>query len=204
MFEKFLSGNAREFAQRYEGTYGFFRDEQGKKSLVRLDAVRDSTCFFSNRIGLEFHLNADTEKNIGFEFIPPKAQFYNTDIGALLVTRVAARQFQRGITHRNTSIRLLVKNGFGNYPVDFTNLEKIYLKATTPVDAFKNWGEHSVAISNNIAMSPKGDKVYLWDKVIGVYTKLDRHFMIKLEEPLLWRTEVTDAFKSLPCTFEVA
>lgn len=203
MFEKFLSHNAREFAQRYEGTYGFYKDENGKKSLVRLDSVRDNTCFFYNIRGLEFHLNADTEKNIGFEFIPPKAQFYNTDIGALLVTRVAARQFSRGINQRNTSIRLLVKNGFGNYPVDFINLEKIYQKAISPADAFKAWKETSVAISNKIAMSPMGTKVYLWDKVIGEYTKKGNHFTIKLEEPLLWRTEVTDALKALPCTFEV-
>jgi hypothetical protein len=109
MFEKFLSENAQDFRQRYEGTYGYFFDRSaGKRVLCRIDRIDlDSPTrmvYFSDHRSVEFSIRADVEGDIGFEFIPPRSAFYNTQKGVFYVQRVAARQFSRGIRDSNTNI----------------------------------------------------------------------------------------------------
>jgi hypothetical protein len=205
MFEKFLAENAADFRQRYEGTYGFYRDETGKKLLAQLTLIRDNVCHFIDSRGIEYHLNADAPSDKGFEFIPPKASWYNIAGGqAFLVTRIAARQFQRGLSAKNTAIYVLQGGGLSNKRIDFTTLESIYLKARSKQDAYQSWNDsQSVAISDQIACNLKTGDVYVWEKKIGTFTKNGNAFEVKLQEPTLWRTEVTDALRALGCTTKV-
>lgn len=205
MFEKFTSNNWREFSQRYEGTHGFYRDERKKRILVRLSGINAERCSFVDSKGMSYSLNSDSMEDIGFEFIPPEARFHNTEDGPVLVQRKAQRQFQRGISNKNTTLHLLGAVRFGEVRVDFPYLEKIFLNALnhkTAFEQFKKLGT-ACAISNQIAINGYGN-VYLWDKKIGTFTRRENHFMFKLEEPALWRTEITDAAKAVDCTAEVA
>ena len=79
MFEKFLSANVESFRQRYEGTYGFYRDEKKKRLLVRLDSISPEECVFVNADGIDFRLRVDTSRDIGFEFLPPKSAWRNRE-----------------------------------------------------------------------------------------------------------------------------
>jgi hypothetical protein len=83
MFEKFLSQNLESFKQRYEGTFGFYRNEEGKRLLVRLDSITARNCVFKDANGVDYRIRPDSEENIGFEFLPPKSQWYNTVDGAV-------------------------------------------------------------------------------------------------------------------------
>lgn len=207
MFEKFTRANSRDFKQRYEGTYGFFRNEDRSKKLMRLDLIEERVCRFSDARGVEFSLNADTEKNIGFEFIPPKSRWYNsTDGNVYLVQRVAARQFSRGINGKNTAIYML-EDALGTLlprRVDFGTLNSVYNLSVPPGELVSRLDEgRPFAISNQFAFSPQGG-VYLYEAPVGTYTTDDRkHYRVRLDEPSLWRTEITDALRSLSKTVEV-
>ena len=202
MFEKFLSANAADFRQRYEGTFGFYRDENGKRLLTKLSHIREDVCIFTDARDVEYRLNPNAEKNIGFEFIPPRAAFYNVVDGAALVCRVAARQFQRGLSSKNTGIYLLNGN-LRQQRVGFPMLTKIYLQAIPPRMAYANWNAlPSVAITKQLACSE--GRLYMFENVIGSYTKEGDHFKVALDEPDLWRTEIQDGFKSIGCTVEVS
>lgn len=206
MFEKFTQANARDFRQRYEGTYGFFRKEDKSRVLTRLDSISDSVCIFSDARGVEFRLNADAEKDIGFEFLPPKSCWYNSSDGNVyLVSRAAARQFQRGISPKNTVIYKLVNNTIMPMRIDFANLEAVYSKAVAPAASVERLNKgNPFAISKQFALSKQ--LVFLYETPVGTFTNdAERnHFVIKLDEPALWRTEITDALRALHKTVEVS
>ena len=204
MFEKFLSANLDSFRQRYEGTYGFYRDENKKRLLCQLTAIGNSRCVFVDAQGVEYQLNPDTNKDIGFEFLPPKSSWYNTSEGAVWTQRNAQRQFQRGVTGRNLSIKLLHKGRYYDRDVDFKSLSEIYETAKSPKEAMailekgKSW-----AISKQFALDPISKTVHLMHSNVGTYAQEGKKFIVKLMEPQLWRTELTDALNAVECTTEI-
>lgn len=203
MFEKFTTANAGDFRQRYEGTFGFYRGEDGKRLLTKLQYIRADVCSFVDSRGVEYKLFPNTEKNIGFEFIPPKAAYHNTPTGAKLVQRVAARQFQRGLSAKNTLIYWL-KEGLLQCNVSFAELDSIFMKAVDAQTAFKNFDNlPSVALSGQVALSKQGD-VYMYEKKIGTFTKTGPRVVAKLESPSLWRTEVMDSIRAAGGVAEVS
>lgn len=204
MFEKFTAAGAADFRQRYEGTYGFYRDENGKRLLTKLSYIRNEVCVFIDSRGVEYRLNPDAESNIGFEFIPPKAAYHNTPNETILVSRIAARQFQRGLSYKNTNLWSLMPGGLMQVKMDFPLLERIYLKAISPRDAVAAFSTRSsVAISKQLALTSLG-VVFLYEKPIGKYTRKDNHLSFKLDEPSLWKTEVQDACRDIGFTVEVS
>lgn len=203
MFEKFTTANAHDFRQRYEGTFGFFKGGDGKRLLTKLSYIRQDVCAFVDSRGVEYKLYPNTEKDIGFEFIPPKASYHNTPDGAKLVQRIAARQFQRGLSGKNTAISWLNPT-LVPLRVDFTVLESIFLKAVDCKTAFANYDLlPSVALSGQIAINNVGE-VYMYERRIGTYTKKGPHMVVKLESADLWRTEVADAVRASGGTVEVS
>ena len=202
MFEKFTSVDSQDFQRRYQGTYGFFT-HQGKKTLTRLDKInadgRASYVEFSDREGLKYLLKPDSETDgIGFEFLPPKCAYYNTKSGTpLLVSRVPARQYLRGICDRNTSISTL-NNDF--LPVEFENLVTIFEERATPAEALipalkadlKNSG---IAVSPQFAVGFKLGVIKCFNQAIGKAKYDTGLFTISLDNPSLWQQEVMDAFR---------
>ena len=199
MFEKFTSKDARDFYQRYQSTYGFFR-QKGKKTLVQLTQVgyegRQKFVEFTDKEGLSYLLYADSEdQDIGFEFLPPKNCYHNTNIGPLLVQRIPARQYTRGICEKNTRITSLSK---GQLPVNFEFLEKCYVETLTAKEAYEEavknpknnlFGEYSP--SSNFSVCEVQGQVYCLGHRIGTVKKN----IIKLNDFGLWGTEMKDAFR---------
>jgi hypothetical protein len=204
LFEKFLSANVDSFRQRYEGTYGFYRDEKKKRLLVRLDSISAEECTFVNADGIDFRLRVDTSRDIGFEFLPPKSAWYNTEGGAVWTQRLAQRQFSRGVTSKNLEISLLTPDrGLTPMRVDFKTLSSIYEKALAPALAIEALGKKSVAISSAFALDQSG-VVYLFKEVIGSYKQQDKRLVFKLNEPKNWRTEISDACMAIDFTAEIS
>lgn len=201
MFEKFTSQGANDFRQRYQGTFGFFRNDHEKKApfLCKLSFVENAVKFIDKR-GIEYTLNPDVEEQIGFHFLPPKAGYFNTDTGAMLVTRQAARQFQRGISDRNTQMyNLSMEAGFRGTPVDFTNLEKVFYSKMTVDEAvarFHVGKAKSVALSTQFAT--EGKNIYVMASHIGTVIRAEpEKWVISLNDKDLFRTEINDALKGL-------
>lgn len=199
MFEKFTSGNWENFRQRYEGTYGFYRDEKGKRTLAQIESVSDREVVFSLPNVEGYRLKADTERDIGFEFLPPKSAFHNTDIGAMLVSRIAARQFQRGLSQRNVQITLFKGLPY-NQAIDFNTLTRIFEKSLDPksaLPAFEAGTTVSLAVSPQICLDAGCGKVYVLTEPVGSWQRNGKLYNVKLNDKNLFRTEITDAFKAL-------
>lgn len=205
MFEKFLSGNIDNFRQRYEGTYGFFRDEKKKRTLVRLESIGGARCNFVDARGMDYHIMADTQDDMGFEFIPPKSQWYNAKGGAMFTQRLAQRQYSRGVSDRNLTIALLRSERLYPVEVNFNSLSQIYEHPVPTPEALREFQEkkrHSLALSGQFAVC--GGRVYVFTEMVGDFKLDGKHISMKLREPDLWRTELTDACKSLQLTAEIS
>lgn len=201
MFEKFTSLGSMDFKQRYQGTYGFFTNK-GKRHLARLENVQaggsNNYVEFVDRDGMEYKLLQDSvEETCGFEFIPPKCAYYNTPDGPLIVNRVPARQYLRGICDRNTSIKDLLAR---SHPVSFETLIKLFENKTSVKDALANAllsksAARGVAISSQFAVGFEEEVIKCFNTVIGRCVYVKDSFVVTLESPELWQQEVTDAFK---------
>lgn len=200
MLEKFFSNTARDYHQRYEGTYGFFTSDSNVRKLVRLARVvtDDDRPFidFVDDTGASYRLLADSDR--GFEFIPPKSAWYNTSGGAAYVQRMAQRQWTRGVSRRNTQIFSLNGGELRPVPVDFPYLTEIYAVDTkTDVNTLRKSGL-SFALTADIAVDPKTKVLYVLNQPIGQFTETKGDvniFNVKLEDKSLWQTEILDAFK---------
>lgn len=210
MFEKFNSTNSENFRQRYQGTYGFYRDGSGKRTLVKVVSVDDQRVEFVDARGVDYRLHADNTSGIGFEFLPPKSVYYATTSGNVyLVLRVAARQFLRGICDKNTRVYKLYKGGLLGVRVDFTSLADIYLNqvpynaASLPLDkiTLANADAPGLALSHQFAMCL--GLVYLFDKTIGTYTVNNTQINITLYDRGLWGTELGDSLTAMGLQFTI-
>lgn len=206
MFEKFTSAGGQDFRQRYLGTFGFYRDGEMKQlcQLTRINTESSPPYVeFKDERDQLFMLRADSKVEArGFEFLPPKNVWCNTKDGIpLLVERVPARQYLRGICDRNTAIRDLAGE---QQPVDFTTLTKLYATPITiaeAVAAFKkvrrDKAASGIAISNQFVVSEAYSRIKCFNTTIGKcrYDEKADTFSVTLEDPDMWLTEVTDAFQ---------
>lgn len=198
MFEKFTQENRRDFATRYEGTYGFFYREGTKKFLTRLEVVGEAVKFVDAK-GVSYELMPDSVEDTGFEFLPPKAGFFNTARGAMFVFRRAQRQFSRGISERNTIIYLLDDKAGGLLPmtVDFSNLTAVYESTLTGKDQWERFVSGklpSVAIGKQFAITRK--TVYVLDVKVGKVAEATGKRVKLLLTNDQFKTELRDNFRN--------
>lgn len=204
MFEKFTTVDANDFRQRYLGTYGFFRRGENKPLLTKINAI-DRAVTFVDRDGISYSLNPDTDSDIGFEFIPPKAAWHNTNEGAYLVKRIPARQWLRGVHTKNTQI--MTPHG-SRAAVDFPILEQIYGKTVARPAALKQFQEGKgrtcfLAISEQFAVDFAKNGVWCMDIKIGNYKWDNLVFKVELDDQELWQTELRDAFNRAGLKMEI-
>lgn len=208
MFEKFLSQNQESFRQRYEGTYGFYSDGR-KRLLVKLAEISTAQCAFVDADGVSYRVRPDHPDKVGFEFLPPKSAWYNTEQwGAVYTQRLAQRQFQRGITSKNVELLQLAGGDLHPRRLDFHSLSAIYEHNVDPKTAFKGYASGrvpSIAISSQFAIDLLAEQIRVLKEPIGS-CKWDKKtgFTFKLTEPQLWRTEITDAITGMGCTADIS
>lgn len=206
MFEKFLHDDSADFRQRYEGTYGFFFDRKNnKKLLVNIERVDTEDIprkvIFRDKRGISFNIYSDVQDDIGFEFLPPKSAFYNTQSGVFYVERRAARQFRRGICENNCLVYSLNDRGFRQSRVDFDSLSSIF-EMPIPLDQavkdFQNKKNPCIALTSFMAIC--NSKLYMYKEDIG--TVKDNTITLK-EGGMLFLTELQDAVKTLNLNFTI-
>ena len=122
MKEEFKSRTYGDFSQRYQGTYGWFQKPAGGEILVKLIKVREESLKFQDKSGGEYTANADVG-NV-FSFLPTTKGAYLYGDGFVVVKRVPARQYKRGICDDNTTIYNPIS--FLNIPVGFEVLETVF------------------------------------------------------------------------------
>lgn len=204
MLEKFTRRDSGDFRQRYQGTYGYFRKGTSRQ-LVRLDRVDTeyNKITFVDADGINYELHADSDDDsIGFDFLPPKMSFHNTPSGTYLLRRILQRQYSRGLSNRNVSIRSVRGE---DMEVCFQILKDIFEKPIPTKDAFNialeippRRPERSFAISPQFAINLNTSRLYCFHDVIGSIVvgklgPLDSQLAIKLTDPNLWGNEIMDA-----------
>lgn len=201
MFEKFLSANAGDFRQRYLNTYGFY-SRGGKRKLVQLADINldRHVLTFVDSNGAQFTLNADAEEDVGFEFLFPVPCWHNTNKGPMLVSRVAQRQYQRGISDSNTKIMHASGNtAMGGVHVSFDSLRAIFESKTTVKEAQAAFPNFSLSDQFMVGAT----KMWLYNQAIGEVTR-QGGISVKLFDPSMFTTEVTDAFRRAGIEAKVA
>lgn len=186
-----MSSNAGDFRQRYRGTYGYFIGKSGKRTLVQIAQVDlDSRSVrFLDRNDQDYTLYVDAEDNVGFEFLPPRPAWHNTSMGAVLVRRTPARQYQRGICNNNTSI---MRADGGNLGVSFKVLHSIF---DAQIEVAKAAEGRSFALTPQIAVDWDKSQIKVLDQVIGKAERSENGVMtITLQDSCLFRQEVQDGF----------
>jgi hypothetical protein len=199
MFEKFTRGDARDFATRYQGTFGFFERPNRERRLVKLTFIDDTVRFIDEK-EIEYHIDADNDEDAGFEFLPPRTGFSNSIEGALYSERVAQRQFTRGICDRNTRMYRLDGKAFEQVSIGFKYLNMAYDKKK--MDASTAFRRYAAQLLPSFSISPQfgfdKQKVYVFTTVCGfVRNVTSDSITIKLEHPDLFRTEIRDNFRGV-------
>lgn len=188
MLDSLTSNNWRDFRQRYVGTYGFFPTESGKKILVKVaDAGQQQTTFI-DKDHVIYHTYAN--KGTLLEFIQVERGWYNTPEGAVLLSRIPARQWQRGISDANTAM-FVCKNTIIKRGLDFTTLDNIFSHPISLQDALVNRHTKkvvSVALNKRFAVSGS-DTLYLYQRIVGQFSIKNQS--IEIHDPL-FKQEIQD------------
>lgn len=97
------------------------------------------------------------------EFILPRKSYFNTNKGAMLLERIPARQYRRGVCMDNVHIQLLKDGAFHNQGVGLELLDKYVRKPA--FTGFTGVDGPSYAVSRRIAVEKT--KVYVDQTPIG-------------------------------------
>jgi len=196
MIEEFKSDGWRDFAQRYKETYGWYLTDTGRKVLVQLVDVSETTLKFAGKEGQTYTALAD--KGNRFEFLPLERAVYNTPKDVYYCSRVPARQWRRGVHNANTSITNLLGGGWGGEKLSFDLLEQIFQESTPSdyIPSFLSGAREGLALNSMFAMGK--NRVFLYNRVIGEY----KNGTITLTNDL-FAQEISDLMRDLVLPYKV-
>jgi hypothetical protein len=100
--------NRRDFRQRYQGTMGWLIKESGEQELVYIDNVDDAYTSFIDNSGQR--CVAKHNMGVEFSFTQLERGWFNSPRYPVFISRIPARQWQRGICAANTSMRFPYKD----------------------------------------------------------------------------------------------
>jgi hypothetical protein len=93
---------SKDFRARYQGTIGCLVKNEKEREFVWIDKVDDYAVSFKNKAGHPFQ--AMNGKGVEFEFTQVPHGWFNTSMGPVHISRIPARQWQRGIADANTKV----------------------------------------------------------------------------------------------------
>lgn len=199
MLDTPTKAGATDFKQRYCNGYGIYITESKKRIVVYLHTMTGGRLHFRDVEGQEYFVNFDT--NAEFEFLPSVKGWHHQDHRAVLLARVPARQYNRGINHHNTTAMVFHGLGFGAVEVEHTLVDSLFGEPPAPVKERINpflSGAVSFCVLSSYFCLTHG-KVFLSNLQIGTYTKTKTHATITLSNPIASQ-ELTDLItrNSLP------
>lgn len=161
---EFTSRDFRDFAQRYQETYGWLERDGKPSILVKLKSVREDKTIFIDKNSFEYAALSD--RGNFFSFLPVSKGSYLYLNTIVVVQRIPARQWKRGICENNTSVRDL--DGV-YYDINFSLLETIF--GNTENNTIKKFKETLVGdlVLFNHQFSIYKNGVYVYNLYIGEY-----------------------------------
>jgi len=189
MIEEYKYEGWKDFQQRYGGTFGWFEKENGEKLLVQVSHCDASTVVFKDASKMDYYAKVDSGNK--FHFIPVVKSVYQHGDSVLVVKRIPAKQYKRGICKENTQIYNLTSSSHVN--ISFENLATIF----GPKDdkLLIQWcKERTGNICLDGVFSIVKNIVYIYDTPIGVYKAEER--LVKLDVDV-FKQELSDVFTKL-------
>ena len=173
MLDSLTSRNHRDFHARYHDTFCFLTSkENNERKLVHITDVTDDRVYFrQDESEMRFHANIDA--GVMFDFIPVDHGWYNAHNSApMLLERVPARQWKRGISRQNTNVTVLVNNA-GRYGGPLTSVRPSFMVLnsifTNPQPyRFDPTQKYGSAFSKHFVLTPTG-KVMFYRAEIGEF-----------------------------------
>lgn len=190
MLDSFKNHSPDDFRKRYKGTYGFFLKDSSKKEIVFIDDVSTSQVTFSTKENRGYFCFKDSDAV--FEFIPPtRGWYYDAGYGReVLIQRVPATQWQRGLSRNNSTCYYLTKDSrWANSPLGFTTIEALITPHKSPDINLIKVGCNAI-LSRSFAIV--NATVWFYSLSAGKYSKADN--AIILESGLIAQ-EITDCLK---------
>jgi hypothetical protein len=183
MYDTLTTKNFEDFKQRYSGCFGWLTQEN-KEVLVHITSVKPDQVQFSTSSDSDFFAFAN--QNVIFKFLPIKRGWYNTRYGAVLLSRIPARQYQRGISSNNTSCMYFrfgsIGFSLGTRGLTTQLLEDVFKETKEPV----TFTDQTSILSPFFTFAPKDQAkseqdLYFLDARIGVYTDKTKKIKLKNE-----------------------
>jgi len=183
--------NSEDFRTRYRHTFGWLIKDNNEKVLVFIKDVGRQVVF-TVEDGSEYFANAGF--NVMFEFLPITRGWFDTRNGPVLLQRVPARQYQRGISKSNTSCTRI---GIGGHllPVALTIDVLVDVFVNKPTSTFQQFvkKEKLYLVVNKFFLLSHGF-VYMYDMQVGSYTLDKNNKVFVLLDNAKFKQELTDSF----------
>lgn len=184
------SANLRDFTQRHVSTWGWFLPEdRTKKVLVYVENV-DRHVHFMDHSNTRYFANVNGGAH--FEFLPIVRGWYYTEKRVVLLQRIPARQYSRGISTGNTSVNEFSSSGnLGKTALSFELLQDIFVnKPTRTLEDFLSQKTRCFLLNKYFCIDMVGNYIWMYDRRIGEWDYKTR--TITLTEPL-FKQELLDA-----------
>lgn len=167
----FKSSNSDEISRYYRGSFVKFREFGDQLFYIQNVTSEGVTGQLSTGDDFILHLNDEVPYEVDY-LLPHKSYFQNGK-AAMLLQRVPARQYRRGVCSDNANITEITTGGqFKRRPVDFANLTAYVSKSTFPTmsEALANKKRlRSVALSRRVAYVPDISTFFVDLKPVATY-----------------------------------
>ena len=190
MIESYHSHNRDDFRQRYRYSYGWMiNPENGKKTLAYISNVDGYKVTFSTMDGDGFYVNCNS--GIDFEFLPvTRGWYYTTKHGWMMLSRIPAKQYNRGIHQSNTHCQIFeTSKSLYSIRPNLSILNDVFVAKPTPTDG-------SIKLNNCFLLTK--DFLWFYDCIVG---KREGN-TIKLSFPMVGQ-EVSDCVRRNALQLEV-
>ena len=197
MIDTYTSSNHQDFNARYAGTYGWLLNDEDpdRKDFVHLVEADGTQLHFD--MGGSIVYNSKIDSGVRFQFIPVnRGWFTGVNDEVVFLERIPARQWKRGISSNNTSIRSSIS--LSGIRLSYKVLHSIFMKDDHPPEYREG---KAFCISRHFAIN-EVNSVFCFNVNIGSL----RDGVITLNSQLAVQQELRDALRrvNLPFTVEQA
>jgi hypothetical protein len=164
----FTPENREDIKKYFQGTYLKFKpDDSGKfdsNTLFYIDHIDSYVVTGKVEDGREFKLFLSEEHPYEVDYVLPHKSFFQYDKHAMLLQRVPARQYHRGLCAENTSLSYLDvdKGAIGAAELSFAALKAFVMKQKfmTLKEAITS-KKQSCVLNTRMMFVPKNNQIYV-------------------------------------------
>ena len=185
----FTSTNYEDISRYYRNTYVKFKETGERLFFIR--NVDAQSVRGTDEDGTEFELFLSDDHPYEVDYVLPRKSFYQMGKRAMLLARIPAKQYQRGISNGNTSLISLAKSGgISKHEISFDTLKPFVTKQTylNMEEAVRNMGRNiSAALSPRFAYVPDIGMIFVDHRAVAEVNKKEQK--VKMILPI-FRNEI--------------